>query len=56
MIWDLTSAKRWGSAPASEKQIQLIRRKSKKIVAESDFDINNITKLEASQILNRLIG
>lgn len=56
MIWDLTAAKRWGSAPASDKQIQLIRRKGKKIIAESDFDIDYITKLEASQILNRLIG
>ena len=55
-IWDLKSAKRWGKAPASEKQIQLIKRRGKKIISESNFDIGNLTKLEASQILNRLIG
>lgn len=55
-IWDLQSAKHWGKAPASEKQLQLIRRKGRRIIEQSNFDIENLTKLQASQILNRLIG
>lgn len=49
-IWDLKTAKRWGSAPASEKQLEIIRKRCK------TFDPTGITKLEASQILNRLMG
>lgn len=56
IIWDLTSAKRWGNASASDKQIQLIKRRGRKIISESDFDIDSLTKLQASQILDRLIG
>lgn len=55
-IWDLKSAKRWGKAPASEKQLQLIRRKGRRIIEQSNFDMESLTKLQASQILNRLIG
>lgn len=49
-IWDIDSAKRWGKAPASDKQINLIKRRCK------DFDCENLTKLEASQILNRIMN
>lgn len=48
-IWDLNRAKYWGKAPASEKQLQLIRRRVK------EFDATGLTKLEASQILNRVL-
>ena len=49
-IWDLEVAKRWGKAPASEKQIKLIQRRCK------GFDTDGITKMEASQILNRIMS
>ena len=48
-IWDLEQVKRWGRAPASERQINLIRRKCK------GFDPAGLTKGEASQILNRVM-
>jgi len=48
-IWDLGIAKRWGSAPASEKQLNLVRRRCR------GFDTNGLTKLQASQILNRVM-
>lgn len=49
-IWNLDIAKHWGKAPASEKQVQLIRRRCK------GFDPDGLTKLQASQILNRVMG
>lgn len=49
-IWDLNAVKRWGSAPATEAQIRLINRRCK------GFDAENLTKAEASQILNRVMG
>jgi hypothetical protein len=49
-IWNLSIAKRWGSKPASDKQIGLIQRRVK------GFDTAGITKLEASQILNRVMA
>lgn len=49
-IWDLKSAKRWGSSPASDAQMRLIKRKCK------DFNPEDLTKLQASQILNRVMG
>ena len=49
-IWDMSSAKRWGKQPASEKQIQLVSRMCK------NFDCSTLTKLQASQILNRKLG
>lgn len=55
-IWDLNSAKRWGKQPASDKQKQLIQRRGKKILAQSGFELEGLTKLQASQILNRLVG
>lgn len=55
-IWDLNKAKRWGRQPASESQIKLIKRKGKRIIEQSDFDLDGLTKLQASQILNRLVG
>lgn len=49
-IWNLDIAKRWGSKPASEKQLQLIQRRCK------GFDTEGLTKLQASQILNRVMA
>lgn len=49
-IWDVSAAKRWGVQPASEKQLKLVQRFCK------DFDCNNLTKLQASQILNRRLA
>lgn len=49
IIWDINIArKRWGNQPASEKQLWIIHRKCK------DFDTTGLTKMEASQILNRI--
>lgn len=48
-IWDLDQAKRWGKAPASDKQLSLIRRRCK------GFNPEGLTKGEASQILNRVM-
>jgi hypothetical protein len=49
-IWDLNTAKRWGKKPASDKQVSLINRRCK------GFKADNLTKLEASMILNRLFA
>lgn len=48
-IWDLSIAKRWGKKAASEKQKQLIARKGVRI------DLDGLTCLQASQILNRVL-
>lgn len=49
-IWDLNAVKRWGNSPASEKQLAIIRRRCK------NFDAAGLTKMQAGQILNRVIG
>lgn len=49
-IWDLNQAKRWGRAPASEKQLAIIRKRCK------GFDCSSLTKGEASMILNRIMA
>lgn len=51
-IWNLEKVKRWGRNPASDAQIKLIKRKCK----NEDIDYDSLTKLQASQILNRVIG
>ena len=47
-IWNIDSMRKWGRYPASEKQINQIKRFLK------DFDTDNLNKMQASQILNRL--
>ncbi len=47
-LWDLNAVKRWGGGKATEGQIRLIRRQCK------NFDCANLTKGQASQIINRL--
>lgn len=49
-LWDLEAVRRWGRAPATEKQIQIIQRRCK------GFDTSNLSKGDASQILNRLLN
>lgn len=49
-LWDVEAVKRWGRAPATERQIEIIRRRFK------GFDVTGLTKGDASQILNRLFG
>lgn len=47
-LWDLNIVKKWGKAPASEKQKAQIKRFFR------NYDTSELTKLEASQILNRM--
>lgn len=51
-LWDNNAIKRWGRAPASDKQINLVRRMCK----DNTLDYDSLTKGQASMILNRLIG
>lgn len=52
-IWNLEKAKRWGRNPASDAQIRLIKKKCKN---NDDIDYDTLTKLQASQILSRVMG
>ena len=47
-IWDVKQIKKWGRSEASEKQKTIIKRICK------DLDVSELTKSQASQILNRL--
>lgn len=47
-LWDLNAVNRWGKAPATEKQLAIIRRRCK------GFEDDGLTKGQASQIINRL--
>ena len=49
-LWDLKEVKRWGKAPASEKQTKIIGR------AFPGMDADRLTKMQASMILNRLFA
>lgn len=49
-LWDLEAVRRWGRAPATEKQIEIIKRRCK------GFDPAGLSKGDASQILNRLFN
>lgn len=52
-IWDLEKARVWGGELATDKQVQLIKRLCKR----RRFDVpEGMTKLEASQVLNRLMN
>lgn len=52
-IWDLTIARQWGQKPATEKQLQYIRRRVKSIDRKC---LENLSRLQASQILNRVVS
>ena len=47
-LWDVNQIKRWGRSEATEGQLRIIRRQCK------SFDCSNLTKGQASQIINRL--
>lgn len=47
-IWDTKQIKKWGKAEATEKQKELVKKFCK------NFDTSELTKSEASQILNRV--
>ena len=47
-LWDLGAVRRWGRSPATEKQLEIIRKRCKR------FDTTGLTKGDASQIMNRL--
>ena len=49
-IWSAREMKRWGKAPASQKQINIIQKRC------HGFDTSNLTKGQASQIMNRLFN
>lgn len=48
-IWDVKQIKKWGKSEASEKQKTIIKRMCK------DLDVSELTKSQASQILNRIL-
>ena len=51
ILWDADLAQsKWGSSPASEKQLALVQRRL------PNFDTGNLTKFEAAQIITRLTG
>ena len=50
LLWDIDCMKRWGKQPASERQIEIIKKRCK------GFDPAGLTKMQATQILNRLFG
>lgn len=49
-LWDLNLVKKWGKSEATEKQKIQVRRFFR------DYDTSELTKLEASQILNRMFA
>lgn len=49
-IWDLNKAKGWGKKPATDAQMKSIQKRFK------DFDTEGLTRLQASQILNRVFN
>lgn len=53
-IWDVAQIKRWGSSPASEAQKMYVKRLCKK--KYPSFDPETLTKSEASQVINRMVG
>ena len=55
-LWSLSSAKRWGSAPAAEKQIAYIRRLSASRRVDVSGVMDGLTKLQASSLIERLKG
>ena len=50
MLWDLQAVRKWGKSPATAKQLEIIKKRCK------GFDIANLSKGDASQILNRLLN
>ena len=53
-LWDKNAVKRWGSAPATEKQKNMITARCRK--KYPDIDVDSLTKGEAAMILNRILA
>lgn len=53
-LWDKNAVKRWGSAPATEKQKNMITARCGK--KYPGIDVNSLTKGEAAMILNRILA
>lgn len=53
-LWSLSSAKRWGSVPATDKQALLIRRLAKSKRVDVSGVMENLTKLQATSLIERL--
>lgn len=53
-IWDKAQVKRWGAAPASDSQKKFVKKLCKKKFPK--FSPDALTKSEASQVINRLVG
>ena len=49
-LWDLRAVKKWGKFPATVKQLEFIKKRCK------DFDTANLSRGDASQIMNRLMN
>lgn len=47
-LWDLNICKKWSARKATDKQLSIISRRCK------GFDVRNLNRFEASQILNRV--
>jgi type I site-specific restriction endonuclease len=52
-LWNIARVNRWGKAPASEKQKSMVQRFAGRC---KGIDITNLTKKDASLILNRLFA
>ena len=51
-IWNLAIVRRWGRAPATEKQLQLIEKK-----CQGKYEVPlHMSKMQANQVLNRLLN
>lgn len=53
-IWDTAAIKRWGDKPATDKQKAWAKKLCKKKYPK--FDVEGLTKSEASQVINRIMG
>ena len=53
-LWSLSSAKRWGNVPASDKQTLLIRRLANRKKVDISGVMENLTKLQATSLIERL--
>ncbi len=55
-LWSLSSAKRWGSKPATKKQVDYIHRFAKRRKVDVSGVMNGLTKLQATSLIDRLKG
>lgn len=53
-LWSLSSAKRWGRAPANEKQLAYVQRLATRKHVDISHLIPTLTKLQASSLIERL--